>query len=59
MQEDHLSQVEEYPTQARIYIEPTTPCASLIFGEHFSIVVSKGSKDSSHESHNSGISIVT
>jgi hypothetical protein len=54
--EGQLSPVEEDPTQARLCVEPTTPCASPRSEETLSIVVSKGSKDNSQ---NSGSSTIT
>jgi hypothetical protein len=58
----HLSLVEEYPlhpTQVRLCVEPTTPCASLrtkVIFEALSIIVSEGSRYIGKGSQSSGIS---
>lgn len=57
--EGQLSLIEEDPTQARLCVEPTTPCASPRFEENLAIVVSKGSKNSSQGSQSSGSSTIT
>jgi hypothetical protein len=56
-----LSPVEEDPTQIRLCIEPTTPCASPrieVREEALPIIVSEGSQNSSKSSQSSGNSML-